>query len=260
MDIHKPKPWHGLRGFLKEYGIIVLGVLTALGLEQLAEQLHWRHKIEEAEHAMRAELVGDDGPQAYARFIAANCYDRQLYALEKAATARIDRRAFRKLALAYQPPARTWDSQAWQAAVASDVGPHMGAEQQTRWAFTYVLVPSLNNQANSEQRDVTELTSVSDRSGPLTETQADQAFALIRKLREVNVGTAWSSHTLLTSMRDAGVTLSPRVRAEVLAQARRHLGDCAREPAIFSSPADDQQQQFVTSNDVRALVGVEAGR
>jgi len=30
MDIHKPKPWHGLREFLKEYLIIVIGVLTAL--------------------------------------------------------------------------------------------------------------------------------------------------------------------------------------------------------------------------------------
>lgn len=30
MDIHKPKPWHGVREFLKEYLIIVVGVLTAL--------------------------------------------------------------------------------------------------------------------------------------------------------------------------------------------------------------------------------------
>jgi hypothetical protein len=30
MDIHKPKPWHGVREFLKEYVIIVVGVLTAL--------------------------------------------------------------------------------------------------------------------------------------------------------------------------------------------------------------------------------------
>ena len=50
MDIHKPKPWHGLREFLKEYLIIVVGVLTALGLEQVADMLHWRHKIDEAEH------------------------------------------------------------------------------------------------------------------------------------------------------------------------------------------------------------------
>jgi hypothetical protein len=30
MDIHKPKPIHNWREFLKEYAIIVLGVLTAL--------------------------------------------------------------------------------------------------------------------------------------------------------------------------------------------------------------------------------------
>lgn len=34
MDIHKPKPWHGPREFLKEYLIIVVGVLTALAAEQ----------------------------------------------------------------------------------------------------------------------------------------------------------------------------------------------------------------------------------
>ena len=36
MEIHKPKPWHGFREFLKEYLIIVVGVLTALAGEQLA--------------------------------------------------------------------------------------------------------------------------------------------------------------------------------------------------------------------------------
>ena len=43
MDIHKPKPWHGWREFLKEYVIIVVGVLTALAAEQAVEWLHWRH-------------------------------------------------------------------------------------------------------------------------------------------------------------------------------------------------------------------------
>jgi len=30
MDMHKPKPWHSVREFLKEYAIVVVGVLTAL--------------------------------------------------------------------------------------------------------------------------------------------------------------------------------------------------------------------------------------
>ncbi len=58
MDIHKPKPWHGLREFLKEYVIIVVGVLTALGAQQVAEALHGRHVVHEAE----AKSLGTNEP------------------------------------------------------------------------------------------------------------------------------------------------------------------------------------------------------
>lgn len=56
MEIHKPKPWHGLREFLKEYLIIFVGVLTALGAEQAVEWLHWRSDVAEAREALREEV------------------------------------------------------------------------------------------------------------------------------------------------------------------------------------------------------------
>jgi len=56
MDIHKPKPWHGLREFLKEYVIIVVGVLTALAGEQTVEILHWRADVAEAREALVQEV------------------------------------------------------------------------------------------------------------------------------------------------------------------------------------------------------------
>jgi len=56
VDIHKPKPWHGFRGFLKEYLIIVVGVLTALGAEQAVEALHERGQAREAQEAIREEM------------------------------------------------------------------------------------------------------------------------------------------------------------------------------------------------------------
>ena len=56
MDIHKPKPWHGVREFLKEYLIIVVGVLTALGAEQAVEQLHWAHEAEFERATLDAEV------------------------------------------------------------------------------------------------------------------------------------------------------------------------------------------------------------
>jgi hypothetical protein len=59
MDIHKPKPWHGAREFLKEYVIIVVGVLTALGAEQIAEAEHWHHKVEVVRTSLQGELANN---------------------------------------------------------------------------------------------------------------------------------------------------------------------------------------------------------
>jgi hypothetical protein len=56
MDIHKPKPWRGVREFLKEYLIIVIGVLTALGAEQVAVALRDRHAAAEARGAVYTEI------------------------------------------------------------------------------------------------------------------------------------------------------------------------------------------------------------
>src|SRR5689334_2469230 len=56
MDIHKPKPWHSFREFLKEYLIIVVGVLTALAAEAGVEALHWRHQVELAHQSLAFDL------------------------------------------------------------------------------------------------------------------------------------------------------------------------------------------------------------
>ena len=56
MDIHKPKTWRSVREFLKEYVIIVIGVLTALGAGQIATSLNERKIADEARQSIRAEV------------------------------------------------------------------------------------------------------------------------------------------------------------------------------------------------------------
>jgi hypothetical protein len=53
---HKHAPIKNWREFLKEYGIIVLGVLTALGGEQAVEAVHHRAEVREAREALSEEL------------------------------------------------------------------------------------------------------------------------------------------------------------------------------------------------------------
>ena len=53
VEVHKPKAVHGWRELFNEIGVIVIGVLIALGAEQVVEALHWRHQIEAGEETMR---------------------------------------------------------------------------------------------------------------------------------------------------------------------------------------------------------------
>jgi hypothetical protein len=59
MHFHLPKPLHGWRAFVGEVGIIVIGVLIALGAEQVVEAIHWRDSVSQMREAMRSELAID---------------------------------------------------------------------------------------------------------------------------------------------------------------------------------------------------------
>lgn len=56
MHIHLPKPLHGWRAFFGEVGVIVLGILIALTLEQMIETIHENKIAGEARDAVKAEV------------------------------------------------------------------------------------------------------------------------------------------------------------------------------------------------------------
>jgi hypothetical protein len=56
MHFHLPKPLRGWREFTGEVGIIVLGVLIALGAEQLVEKVHQKQEGLQAEQTIRNEI------------------------------------------------------------------------------------------------------------------------------------------------------------------------------------------------------------
>ena len=49
MHVHYPKPLHGWREFGGEVGVIVLGVLIALGAQQLMSDWQWRNDVRDAD-------------------------------------------------------------------------------------------------------------------------------------------------------------------------------------------------------------------
>jgi hypothetical protein len=77
MHVHLPKVPHSWREFFKEYAIIVLGVLTALALEQLVESVHERHLAREAQEAIQQELHENIDRAAY-RLTQQACIEKRL--------------------------------------------------------------------------------------------------------------------------------------------------------------------------------------
>jgi hypothetical protein len=128
MDIHKPKPWHGLREFLKEYLIIVVGVLTALGAEAGVEWLHWRHLAEQHAQDMRAGAQ-TAAANALQRIAIDGCFRAQLRSIAEAL--RRPGEAWRGLnpnapagevdaylPAAFAPQTRAWPYAQWESALA----------------------------------------------------------------------------------------------------------------------------------------------
>jgi hypothetical protein len=55
MHVHLPKPLHGWREFLGEVSIIVLGVLIALGAEQMLDDWRWHNRARTAIETLKNE-------------------------------------------------------------------------------------------------------------------------------------------------------------------------------------------------------------
>jgi len=82
MHFHLPKPLHGWREFLGEVAIIVLGVLIALGAEQVVETWHWRGQVNEFRHAVDDEVAANLATYQY-RLSQGDCVTKRLAELQR---------------------------------------------------------------------------------------------------------------------------------------------------------------------------------
>lgn len=77
MQLKLPAPLHGWREFVGEVGIIVLGVLIALGAQQLVESWQWRQEVQ-AERASLTKEVKDMLSIIAVRNAQVPCVDQRL--------------------------------------------------------------------------------------------------------------------------------------------------------------------------------------
>jgi hypothetical protein len=240
-----PKPLHGWREFSGEVGIIVIGVLIALGAQQVVSRFDDRAELRDAEAAMVSELRDDDLPQAYTRAAIYNCYAQQIDSIEKA-VASGDRERVLSLAKAYKPVVRTWDDEAWKAALASQVLVHSGSKRMLGWSTAYVMIPELGKTAEAEQEQLPHLRSNLSGTGSLSPDQQDRLFDTVSVVRGNNRAMSGESLVLIKFVGDIGLKLSEAQKHALLGDARKKFGGCVSEP---SPERMNLQTQLPTASD-----------
>lgn len=231
MEVHRPKPFHGWRELSKEVGIIVLGVLIALGAEQIVQSVERHHRLAAAEEAMRLELVQDDGPQAWGRYLVHRCVDASLDAIRDGVERRVPRATLLGLIGRYRTPFWTWDSLAFAAANSSDVALHMRSDALHRWTMAYAAMPALNQANAKEFNDGSDLAALSKTGGLLTEAEESQVLHAVETLRRDNATIFASVRVALPAIQAAGVRLDPAMTRRVQAAlAKEYFGSCIDRP------------------------------
>src|SRR5881398_1551988 len=137
MHFHLPKPTHGWREFAGEVGIIVLGVLIALGAESLLEDWRWQQQVGESNEVFKTEL-GEAAGNAYERLALQDCLTARLKQI--AAQLNEPGPAWRgmpahfngaaafyhsALPVVYRPPTRTASTEGWRSALANGTFNHL---------------------------------------------------------------------------------------------------------------------------------------
>jgi hypothetical protein len=151
MDIHKPKPWHGWREFLKEYAIIFVGVLTALAAEQGVEAIRHREDAAEARDAIRAEVVADI-TRIQQRAFAEGCVEARLDEIERIVDGAAPDGRIRSPSWIGRPPRYAVESARWDAASQSGRVSLLPPDWQSKFGFLYTTLRYYYEMNNAEQQ------------------------------------------------------------------------------------------------------------
>lgn len=229
MEVHKPKLVANWREFLKEYAIIVIGVLTALFAEQAVQSVEWDHKVVAAVNDMQNELSSGDGPQAYMRMAMHDCIETRLNAIREAVEAG-SRAQSRRLIDSVWLPKATYDSLARESATASDVASHMPPDKMLQFRIAYEVVPELDRLSDRELTDLGRLRALPASGSPLETSEKLSELNAIEALRMENDAMDRHSDFVLQRMEMMGLGLN-RVRFDGnLRETRAHYAGCLTSP------------------------------
>jgi hypothetical protein len=152
MHFHLPKPLHGWREFAGEVGIIVIGVLIALGAEQVVEELHWHSAVDDERRALHI-AVARELTESSGRLVQEPCIERRLndlltvFARHKAGV------PLRMVGRVGVPAVVGASTDAWQTAAGGETLDHMPLDERLSLGASFASFAVMRSDLNQEARE-----------------------------------------------------------------------------------------------------------
>ena len=151
MHVHLPKPLHGWREFAGEVGIIVVGVLIALGAQQVVEAVHDRADTNDARAEINAEVVTDI-TRINQRALADQCVVSRLAEIDGIIDAADADGKINRPSWIGRPPLYGIESARWDAASQSGRISRLPSDWQGEFGFLYTALKRFSYVNDAEQQ------------------------------------------------------------------------------------------------------------
>jgi type II secretory pathway pseudopilin PulG len=203
MRFRLPKALHGWREFLKEYVIVVLGVLTALALGELVDSFHDRRLAREAQKAINQELQTDLDRVAY-RARQQSCNVKRLDEIQALLASWQDDSAFPAGWHVGFPGDVGLVDQRWQANLASGRFSQQSPDEQSDQASLYTLIHVIDMVENREIQHWSQLRAIELGSQSLSMASKPMIAEALANARNDAEALNGLTAALLGGLRTAG--------------------------------------------------------
>jgi hypothetical protein len=184
MHVHWPKPLHGWREFLGEVGIIVLGVLIALGAEQVIEMVHWQTQVRAERRALEGEVRYNLGAALY-RIAEQHCIDGRLNEIAIVFQRHAADQPLQLRAPVLRPVLWVGTTGTWDIAASGQALTHMPLDEKLRFSDAFGTFRAFTS-LRGEEDEVWRTFSLLDQVGVLNDSDWSRLHAAYADAKSIS--------------------------------------------------------------------------
>ena len=255
MHVHLPKALHGWRELAREVGIIVLGVLIALGFEQLVQSWRWSEQVRNTRKSLTSEIE-NSALFAVERLAVQPCLRNRILHLEAKLNSRnaewtADPMVFGRyevpgftmtMPVAYEAPHRPHVTDIWETAKSTGVIDHMDQHEAHSFEYMYTNIDRLRASEDEESATMPQL-SYLNFNVMMTPQLRPQSLVALQRLDIINSQAAGYSRQILSTVAGMHMHLGPptwgggfptfeAARRRILSNDRQRYGNCVADVRV----------------------------